>query len=73
MLVLPVAEEIPDSVAPILYANFREQAARDRSGKAIFDKFVTGNKGLSATKFAQNEVSGSISRLAQTRMSRGSK
>src|SRR3989442_16043418 len=37
------------------------QATRDRSGKAHFQKFRSGKKGLPTTKLAQNGVSGSIS------------
>src|ERR1043166_8034569 len=39
------------------------RATRDRSGKALFPKFCVGNKELAITKFAENGVSGSISRL----------
>src|SRR6266403_19924 len=35
---------------------------RDRSGKALFPELRVGSKGFAATKFAENRVSGSISR-----------
>src|SRR5438876_10761305 len=49
---------------PIFFAG---QGTRDRSGKASFQEFRIGNKGLPTTKFAQNGVSGSISSRSEER------
>ena len=50
-----------NSLVPI----FPLQSTRDRSGKAYFQKFVVGNKGLPPTKMVKNRVSGSISSHAR--------